>query len=608
MNRDTVVKIGVTAFFVALLMVPAGIKTYNAWMYDDHLTDLYEVQQRYGFYLEEITESTGIDFIHRRPQVDEKLQHIHEQIGSVGASVSIVDVNNNGFPDIYLTNSEFGSKNALYLNHGDGNFTDVAEEMGVADLNIPGLGASMGAVWGDYNNNGYEDLFLYRWGKPELFRNEGGERFTRVTEETGLPDHINANTAFWFDYNNNGYLDLFVGGYYHEDVNLFDLAHTRVMPDSYEYATNGGLNYLFENQGDGTFRDVSEETGLHETRRWTLAAAAADLNDSGYPDIVLANDYGVDEIFLNENGERFRNVGPDAGLGFIPKSGMSVAFGDILNQGVFSIYITNISEAGVLMQGNNLWVPSRRSSGNIPRYRNVAGNMGVEIGEWGYGGQFVDLNNNGHVDLYVSNGYISAEPGTDYWYDYARVVGGNRSIIIDAKNWPAMENRTFSGYQLNKIWLNDGAGRFREVARAVGGDLDADSRAVAYADLFGTGSMDLIVANQHQPVSVYRNHVSPDHNWVGFRLEGTGSNRSAIGANVLLHREGGVSRKMVSGGDAFSSQSQRPLHFGVGTADRVEKVEIRWPSGHIQIIENPELNRYHTITEPGSGDMALSGS
>jgi len=597
-NKDLIKKVTVLLIFVLLLSVPYLMKTYDEFVNAEYFDSMEEVQERYGFYLVDITAETGINFTHQRATVDDRLNHILPQISSVGASVSVVDFNNNGLPDLYFTSSEFGSMNALYRNNGDGTFTDVADAMGIADLNIPGLGASMGAVWGDFNNSGYEDLLLIRWGKPELYRNDDGVGFTRVTDEAGMPGHINANSAFWFDYNNNGYLDLFIGGYYHEDVNLFELSDTRMMPDSYEYATNGGLNYLLENQGDGTFRDVSEESGLQETRRWTLAAAAADINNSGFPDIVLANDYGVDELFLNDGNGRFRNVSQEAGLGFVPKSGMSVAFGDIMNRGQFAIYITNISEAGVLMQGNNLWVPARRSSGDVPRYRNAAGNMGVEIGEWGYGGQFVDLNNNGNLDLYVANGYVSGEPGTDYWYDYSRVVGGNRNIIIDAVNWPAMDGRNFSGYQTNKIWLNDGAGRFREVANVVGGALNLDSRAVAYADLFGTGAMDIIVANQHQPVKIYRNHVTIDHNWVSFRLEGRAANRSAIGAKVLLHWHDKQTLKMVSGGDAFASQSQRPVHFGIGTTDIVEKAEIFWPSGEIQVIENPELNRVHHIIEP----------
>ncbi|TVQ65924.1 MAG: CRTAC1 family protein [Balneolaceae bacterium] len=597
MSRLPVKQVVVTLLFVLMISVPFAMKKADEIMNPLFTGNMEEVIERYGFFLEEITEQAGFRHVHRRATVDEKLHHILPQISSVGASVSIVDFNRNGLPDIYLTSSEFGTLNSLYKNNGDGTFVNVAEEMGVADLNIPGLGASMGAIWGDYNNSGFEDLFVYRWGRPELFRNENGTGFTRVTEGSGLPAHINANTAVWLDYNNNGYLDLFVGGYYHEDVDLFNLSDTRMMPDSYEYATNGGLNYLFENQGDGTFLDVSERVGLHASRRWTLAAAAADLNDSGYQDIILANDYGVDEIFINMGGEYFFNTGQEAGLGFVPKSGMSVGIGDILNQGLYSIYITNISEAGVLMQGNNLWVPGRGGTEQVPRYRNLAGSMGVEIGDWAYAGKFVDLNNNGYLDLYVANGYVSDTPDTDYWYDYARVVGGNRNVIIDANNWPAMNGRTFSGYQANRIWMNDGAGRFQEVARNVGGELRKDSRSVAYADLFGDGSLDLVIASQNQGVTVYKNHADPQHNWISFELTGTKSNRSAIGTTILLYSGERVTKKYVSGGDTFSSQSQRPVHFGLGSSDHVDRVEIRWTSGWIQTVYQPGINQLHRITE-----------
>jgi len=599
MKNSVLSQIIVTVLFVLLLFVPFGIEKYNEWSGDEVGGDKEDILNRYGFFLEDATADLGIDFQHHRATVDEQLQHILPQISSVGASVTISDVNADGYPDIYLTSSEFGTNNALYLNLGDGTLTEAAEEMGISAMSSEEVGAAMGSIWGDINNDGFEDLFIYRWGKPELFLNNGGTGFTNITEGSGLPERINANTALWLDYNNDGLLDLFIGGYYHEDVNLFDLEDTRMMPDSYEYATNGGLNYLFENKGDGVFEDVSEETGLQNTRRWTLAASSADLNDSGYPDIVLANDYGVDEVYINQDGEKFVNIGEDAGPGFTPKSGMSVDFGDILNQGSYSIYITNISEAGVLMQGNNLWVPSRNSgSGTELRYRNLAGNMGVEIGEWGYSGKFVDFNNDGYLDIYVANGYVSDEPNTDYWYDYARVVGGNRNIIIDANNWPAMNSRTFSGYQTNKLWLNDGAGRFREVAGSVGGALALDSRSISEIDLLKDGSLDFVVANQNQRAAFFRNTVSEELNWIGFELEGTVSNRSAIGATVnLFWGDGNVTKKRVSGGEAFSSQGQRAVHFGIGNSTLIEKVEIRWPSGTVQLLDEPEINQYHSIKE-----------
>lgn len=598
MDRKQVVQVIVALFFISLLLAPAAIKQFQEFRVDDKPANLEEIINRYGFYLQEATEEFGIEFTHVRPELDDKIEHINPQIASVGASVSVADMNNDGLQDLYFTNSEYGEQNALFVNRGDGTFDDRAEAMGVADVNREGTGVSMGAIWGDVNNDGYDDLFVYKWGRPELYLNQEGNEFIRATDQAGLPEWMNANTAVWLDYNNDGYIDLFIGGYYHEDVDFWNLTSTRIMPDSYEYATNGGRNYLLENRGDGSFVDVSEEAGILETRRWTLAAAAADLNGSGYPDLVLANDYGVDEFFLNKGGDTFQNVSEDAGIGFIPKSGMSVAFGDILNQGELSIYITNISEAGVLMQGNNLWVPSRQSTEELPKFRNLAGNMGVDIGQWGYSGRFVELNNDGNLDLYVANGFVSDEPNTDYWYDYTKVVGGNRNVIIDADNWPAMNGRTFSGYQTNKIWINDGAGRFREVSAAVGGDLDLDSRSVAYADLDNNGSLDIIVANQNGPATVYRNLIDESRNWISFRLEGTRSNKSAIGAAAILHWENHQKKQVVSGGDAFSSQSQRPLHFGLGNSSDVEKVEILWPSGNRQIIDNPAVNKMHTIIEP----------
>src|SRR5262249_52889571 len=152
-----------------------------------------------------------------------------------------------------------------------------AEQMGVADLNLPGTGVCQGAIWGDFDNDGFEDLLVYKWGKPELFRNEGGRRFVRVTEKAGLPKWVNANAAVWVDYDRDGHLDLFIAGYWGDDVNLWDLkGDTKIMPTSFEYATNGGRKYLLRNNGDGTFTDVTKELGITSTR-WTLGVAAADL-------------------------------------------------------------------------------------------------------------------------------------------------------------------------------------------------------------------------------------------------------------------------------------------------------------------------------------------
>ena len=593
---DSIAKKTVVAlFFIGLLAAPLIVKQFDLMeQRAQENVDQQSARERYGFYLEEQSAEAGISFEHKRPQLDSKLDHIMPQIASLGPSVTITDFDNDSLPDIYLTSSRYGTNNALYHNNGDGTFTDIGEKLGIGDINKEGTGVSMGAVWGDYNNDGYEDLFVYKWGKPELFRNDGGQKFTRVSDNTNLPEWLNANTAVWFDYNRDGLLDLFIGGYYKKDINLWDLEDTYVMPDSYEYATNGARNYLFENKGGGIFEDVTKAKGL-DSKRWTLAVSSADLNGSGYPDLVIANDYGIDELYINQEGKSFTNIGGESGIGFTPKSGMSVSFADLLNQGKLGFYITNISEPGALVQGNSLWVPSGDSSDL--KFSNLAGSFNVELGGWSYGGQFGDLNSDGYQDLYVANGYISGESGTDYWYDFSKVAGGNTAIIENAENWPDMKGRSLSGYQQNRIWLNDGAGKFREISTAVGGRLKADSRSVAFADFWDQGSLDIVVATHNGPVKIYRNHTVDTANWIGFDLEGTQSNRSAIGALVELHWAGSQQKQVVTGGVAFSSQNQRPLFFGIGSAEHVEKATIRWPSGQTETITSPQVNKYHYISE-----------
>ncbi|HZN12198.1 MAG TPA: CRTAC1 family protein, partial [Blastocatellia bacterium] len=429
------------------------------------------------------------------------------------------------------------------------------------------------------------------------FHNDGGRGFTRATEKANLPASVNAGTAVWLDYDRDGRLDLFLGGYYAEDVNLWRLADTKIMPESFEYAQNGGRKYLFRNLGDGRFEEVSARLGI-DSRRWAFAAVAADLRGTGYPDLFVANDYGVSELYFNEGGKRFREVGKETGVGYAPKSGMNASVGDVLNRGQLAIYVSNISEEGVLIQGNNLWVPQAGSVGGNFKYENLAREMGVELGQWSFGAQFGDLNNDGNLDLYLVNGYISADRGRSYWYDFSKVAGGNNAIISDAKNWPAMEGRSLSGYQQKRVWLNDGAGRFVEVAQAVGVTDVYDGRSVALADFGNRGALDAVVANQRGPALLYRNTVSPENRWVAFELEGTASNRSAIGAQVRLHRDGQEQVQEVTGGSGFCAQNQRRLHFGLGKRAGVEKVVIRWPSGKIQELLAPEIGKVHKLKEP----------
>jgi len=598
MKKVPIARILVTLFFVGLLMTPAIVRKYgSSHASSSGITlDRQTALARHGFYLEEVSRSAGIDFVHQAPTLDAKLAPIMPEVASMGASISIVDFDRDGWPDIYVTNSAEGSKNRLYRNMRDGTFKDVAEEMGIADVNQPGTGVSMGAVWGDYDNDGYEDLFLIKWGRPELFHNNGGKGFTRVSEQAGLPPWMNANTAVWFDYDGDGLLDLFVAGYYSEDVDLWHLKSTRMMPDSFEYANNGGRKYLFHNLGGGKFEEVSARLGIN-SRRWALASSAADLRGTGHPDLFVANDYGVSELYRYD-GKRFNEVGEQAGVGFAPKSGMSVSFGDIFNQGKYSVYVSNISENGALIQGNNLWVPKEGTEGDATQYENLARDLGVELGGWSFGAQFGDLNNDGNLDLYVTDGYVSLDRSRSYWYDFTKIAGGNSSIIGDARDWPAMDGRSLSGYQQKHVWLNDGAGKFVDVAQAVGATDTYDGRAIAFADLWNNGALDVIEANQRGPLLVYKNTVSPENQWIEFELQGTNSNRSAIGAQVSLSWSGKRQIQSVSGGSGFSAQNDRRLHFGLGKNPHIEKAVIHWPSGKVQTLDSLNPDKLYFIEEP----------
>jgi hypothetical protein len=577
-----------TVIFVGLLVAVAALNKrtgHNATPEANPVVDPKAIE-RYGFKLTEASKSSGIDFTHKAAAFDPKLAHIMEEVSAMGAAVAVVDFDKDGFNDLYVTNSGEGSKNHLYRNLGNGTFEDVAEKVGLADVNQLETGVSMGSVWGDFDNDGYEDCFLYKYGRPELYRNVGGKKFELVPN-AGMPPWLNANSACWLDYDCDGKLDLFVGGYFREDLNLWKLTTTAIMTDSFEYSENGGRKWLFHNLGGGKFEDVAEKLGI-KSNRWALAVIAADLRGTGYPDIFIANDYGKSEIFANDGGKGFHPIGDQAlywsTLGGGPKSGMNASFGDVLNSGRLSVYVSNISEEGVLIQGNNLWMPVEGKTGDQIQFENQANAMGVELGGWSFGAQFGDLNNDGALDLYLVNGYVSADPQRSYWYDFTKVASGHSSIIGDAKNWPALGGRSHAGYQQKKLWINDGAGKFRDVAVAVGASDTYDGRSIVMADFDNDGQLDVVVANQRGPLLLYRNQVTPDNAWVELELEGVQSNRSAIGAQVRVFWNGQQQLQEVSGGSGFCAQNMRRLHFGLGRHSKIDRIEIRWPSGKTQTL------------------------
>ncbi len=553
-----------------------------------------------GFRLHESAREHGIDFAHRNVALDPKLDNIAVQIAGLGAAVAVVDADGDGWADIYATNSAFGAPNALYVNQHDGRFVERAAEAGLADVNKPGEGASMGSIWADYDNDGLPDCFLYKYGFAQLFHNDGQLRFRDVTQAAGLRRWMNTNGACWIDYDRDGLVDLYVTGYFREETDLWHLQTTHIMQDSFEFATNGSHRHFYRNLGGGRFEDVTEKLGVDSTR-WALAACAADMNGDGWPDLYVANDYGTEELFLNQHGERFVKA-EKVGLDESSKSGMSVALGDIMNDGTLGAFVTNISKRGYLFQGNNLRL-NRLAKGF--GMANVSEGQVEDCG-WAWGSQFADLDNDGRQDLVVLNGFVSGnQKREEYWYDMTKLATAAGALAEDAASWPDQQDRGLSGYERSRLLLNQSVNtpqkrqtKFTDVAAEAGMNDLFDGRAVATADFFHKGKLDLVVANQQGPLLFYENQVDPARHWIQFELEGTRSNRCAIGSEVTLYFGGVCTVQAVLAGSGFCSQNEFALHYGLGAANAVEKVVIRWPTGEEQTILAPAIDRRHHIREP----------
>ena len=396
-------------------------------------------------FFQDVTESAGVYRKHSNRSFDNPYAHIMEGYTALGASAAVADYNLDGYEDIFVTNSATGAQNRLYRNNGDLTFTDVAAEAGLARGNDE-ANASADSLWFDYNEDGYPDLLVVRFGTNQLFENSGDGTFKEVTEKAGLSGYSNSITAVAFDYDRDRDLDLFVGSYF-SPVNLFKPETPNFFPESFETASNGGGVTIYRNNGDSTFSDVTLKLGFGIAKGWTLDLGHADADNDGDEDLYIACDFGTDFFFENNGNGTFTNRTQTA-IGIDTKKGMNVDWADYNGDGLLDIYVTNITD-DYMREGNFLWHNNGKLSFSDVSRETDTFNTG-----WGWAGKFFDYDLDGWIDLYVVNGWVSAGE-ENYVLDIFEVIVQPDIDLSDVRNWPPMGNKTLSGYQKNRLFHNE---------------------------------------------------------------------------------------------------------------------------------------------------------
>jgi hypothetical protein len=541
-----------------------------------------------GSWFKEVGEQAGIRHKHTNRSFNNPYAHIMQGYTALGAAVVVGDYNGDGFEDVFVTTSEAYGKNRLYRNNGDLTFTEVGEAAGVANGNDEN-NASGDALWFDYNNDRRLDLLVVRFGHSQLFENLGDGTFKDVTTRAGLhKQYLNSLAAIAFDYDQDGYVDILLGNYF-QPVNLFNPSTPHFFPESFETANNGGGVTLYRNNGDGSVTDVTDKANLRFSG-WTLDLGHADVDHDGNDDLYVAVDFGTDRFFVNHGDGTFTDMTEKA-IGIDTKKGMNADWGDFNNDGLFDVYVTNITDE-YMREGNFLW----KNNGD-GTFEDVARETGTYDTGWGWAGKFFDYDNDGWLDLYVVNGWVSAGP-ENYVVDIFQLLTSSPNVdLSDARNWPPMGNKTLSGYQEKCLFHNEGGTLFKNEAARHGLNSKLDGRGIAVADFDNDGRLDLLVSNANAVPLLYHNLQPTGNHWVQVMLQGTPPNTFAVGARLWMTAGGQTQVGFVNGGNGFASQSALRVHFGLGQAMQVERLEVAWPSGARQTFVNLQPDRMYVIVE-----------
>jgi hypothetical protein len=506
---------------------------------------------------------------------------------STGSGVALIDYDRDGYPDIFLVNGSrlegfapsAAPTNHLFHNNRDGTFTDVTARAGVASS-----GWGQGVCVGDFDNDGFDDLFVTYYGRRNiLYHNNGDGTFTDATAEAGLGERSrNWSTGCAFvDYDRDGKLDLFVASYI--DFNLA----TAGLPGSGPNCLSMGVavfcgprgmpaarSTLYRNQGNGKFADVSAAAGIAKASDcYGLGVLTGDFENRGWPDIYVACDSTPSLFFRNNGDGTFEERGVQAGVGYDEdgreQAGMGVSAGDYDADGRLDIFKTNFEDDVPDLYHNE-------GDGTFT-FRTFDAKLGFNLKYLGWGGGFFDFDNDGWPDIFIANGHVYPE--------------------LENHHHPELPYR-----QRNLLYHNSGNGRFEDVTSTAGPGLDVrrSGRGVAFGDLNNHGRLDILINNQNDPPTLLHNESENPDRWISIRTVGTKSNRDGIGARVTLFTGGRRQIQEVTSGGSYLSQNDLRVHFGLGSATKIDRIEVRWPSGSTDKIENASVDRF-LIVEEGRG-------
>jgi hypothetical protein len=535
---------------------------------------------------EEIAKQAGVQVRHHTRRFKGDTGDVLRMFTSGGAAVAAGDYDNDGFDDLFVTDSDEGTTSRLFHNNGNMTFTDVTAKAGVGGGNDP-RSIVADALWFDYDNDGWRDLLVVRFGTPLLYHNEHNGTFRDVTAASGLTKFGNTIAAITFDYDNDGRLDLLFGNYF-KPANLLDLADPHVLPNDLDNAVNGGGVTLWRGDGRGHFEDTTAKAGLGNHTGWTLDVGHGDFNNDGLPDIYLACDYGPDKLYFNNGDGTFRDAS-EKSIGVDTRKGMNVDVGDYDNDGWLDVYVTNITDE-YMKECNMLW--HNNADGT---FTDVSRETGTCATLWGWAAKFGDYDNDGLLDLFVVNGLRSAGP-ENYIPVLVDLITKPGVDFTDVRGWPKIGNMTWSGYQKKKFFRNLDGHSFKEMSADAGVDNDKDGRGIAVADFDNDGRLDFYQSNADQESMFYRNASTGTGHWIELKLVGTKSNRDAIGARITVRTASRSMIREVDGGNGYAGQSSQRVHVGLGSDTAITSLQIRWPSGIVQTVNAP-IDKITTVQE-----------